>query len=299
MRIGVVFSQADSGTDADAIRAWAQRAEEAGFDHIMAYDHVLGAAVDRLGPGPFGPFPAAPYTAEHTFHEVLTLFSHLAAVTTTISFVTSVLVLPQRETALVAKQVATVDRLSGGRLRLAVGAGWNAAEYEGLGADFPTRRDRLEEQVDVLRRLWSEPLVSYHGRFHHLDRVGINPLPDRPIPVALGTGAADPVLRRVARIADAWMPLLIPGLDRISVRDGVRRLRELCAEAGRDPSTLPIHGRLYLGDGWEAGVEEAVELGFADLSLGFNRLAHPGRPHDEHLDAVIAARPTVDAIVNN
>jgi probable F420-dependent oxidoreductase len=297
VNLGIIFSQADSGTDPDAIRAWAQRAEAAGFDHLMAYDHVLGASAERLGSGPFGPFPTAPYTAEHTFHEILTLFSHLAAVTSTIRFVTSVLVLPQRETALVAKQVATVDRLSGGRLRLAVGVGWNEAEYEGLGADFPTRRDRLEELVDVLRRLWSEPLVTYHGRFHHLDRVGINPLPDRPIPIALGTGAADPVLRRVVRIADAWMPLLIPGLDRISVRDGVRRLRELCAEAGRDPATLPVHGRVYLGDGWEARVEEAVELGFANLSIGFNRLADPGRPHEQHLDAVIAAKPTVDAIV--
>jgi probable F420-dependent oxidoreductase len=297
MRVGVIFSQADSGTDPNAIRAWAQRAEAAGFDHLMAYDHVLGASAERLGPGPFGPFATAPYTADHTFHEILTLFSHLAAVTSTIGFVTSVLVLPQRETALVAKQVATVDRLSGGRLRLAVGAGWNRAEYEGLGADFPSRRDRLEEQVDVLRRLWSESLVTYHGRFHHLDRVGINPLPERPIPITLGTGAADPVLRRVVRVADGWMPLLIPGLDRISVRDGVRRLRELCAEAGRDPATLPVHGRVYLGDSWEARVEEAVELGFADLSIGFNRLANPGRPHEEHLDAVIAAKPTVDAIV--
>jgi probable F420-dependent oxidoreductase len=244
MRIGVIFSQADSGTDPDAIRAWAQRAEAAGFDHIMAYDHVLGAAVDRLGPGPFGPFPTAPYTAEHTFHEILALFSHLAAVTSTIDFVTSVLVLPQRETALVAKQVATVDLLSGGRLRIAVGAGWNPAEYEGLGAEFATRRDRLEEQVEVLRQLWSEPLVTYQGKFHHLDRVGINPLPNRSIPIYLGTGGADPVLRRVVRVADGWMPLLIPGLDRVSVRDGVRRLRELCVEVGRDPTTLPVHGRL-------------------------------------------------------
>jgi probable F420-dependent oxidoreductase len=297
VNLGVVFSQADSGTDPDAIRAWAQRAEAAGFDHLMAYDHVLGASVDRLGPGPFGPFPTAPYTADHTFHEILTLFSHLAAVTSRITFVTSVLVLPQRETALVAKQVATVDRLSGGRMRLAVGAGWNGAEYEGLGADFATRRDRLEEQVEVLRRLWTEPLVTYHGRFHHLDRVGLNPRPDRTIPITLGTGAADPVLRRVVRVADGWMPLLIPGVDRISVRDGVRRLRELCAEAGRDPATLPVHGRVYLGDGWEARVEEAVELGFAHLSIGFDRLAHPGRPHEEHLDAVIATKPTVDAIV--
>jgi probable F420-dependent oxidoreductase len=298
VNLGVIFSQADSGTDAGAIRAWVQRAEAAGFDHVMAYDHVLGASVERLGPGPFGPFPAAPYTAAHTFHEILTLFSHLAAVTTRIGFVTSVLVLPQRQTALVAKQVATVDRLSGSRLRLAVGAGWNFAEYEGLGAEFDTRRDRLEEQVEVLRRLWTEPLVSFDGKFHHLDGVGINPLPEHPIPIYLGTGAADPVLRRVVRTGDGWMPLLIPVLDRISVADGVRRLRELCDEAGRDPATLPVHGRVYLGDGWEAGVEEAVELGFADLSIGFNRLAHPGRPHDEHLDAIIAVKADVESIVN-
>ena len=127
------------------------------------------------------------------------------------------LVLPQRQTALVAKQLATVDLLSGGRLRVAVGAGWNAAEYEGLGADFDSRRDRLEEQVVVLRRLWTEPLVTFRGRFHRLDRVGINPLPQHPIPIYVGSGAADPVLRRVVRIADGWMPLLIPGLDRLTV----------------------------------------------------------------------------------
>src|SRR2546421_11810269 len=123
MRVGVVFSQADSGTDADAIREWARRAEAAGFEHILAYDHILGASPERLGPGPFGSFPVPPYSLEHTFHEVLTLFSHLAAVTATIQFVTSVLVLPQRQTALAAKQIATVDLLSGGRIRGAVRGG--------------------------------------------------------------------------------------------------------------------------------------------------------------------------------
>jgi probable F420-dependent oxidoreductase len=297
VNVGVIFSQADSGTDPEAIRAWARRAEESGFAHIMAYDHILGASVERLGPGPFGPFPAAPYTVEHTFHEVLTLFSHLAAATSAIGFVTSVLVLPQRQTALFAKQVATVDLLSGGRLRIAVGAGWNAAEYEGLGTDFDCRRDRLEEQVELLRRLWSEPLVNFDGKFHHLDRVGINPLPTRPIPIFLGSGAADPVLRRVVRLADGWMPLIIPGLDRIPIADGVRRLRQLCETEGRDPATLPIHGRVYLGEAWQRQVYEALELGFADLSVGFNRLARPGRPHDEHLDAVIAVKSELDAIV--
>jgi len=297
-RLGVIFSQADSGTDPDAIRAWARRAEDAGFEHIMIYDHVLGASVERLGAGPFGgPFPAPPYTSEHTFHEVLALVSHLAGVTSTISFVTSVLVLPQRQTALAAKQIATIDLLSGGRLRVAVGAGWNRAEYEGLGAEFDSRRDRLEEQVDVLRRLWTEPLVSYGGRFHELDRVGINPLPSRPIPIFVGSGAADPVLRRVVRIADGWMPLLLPGVDRRTLRQGVERLGELCQEAGRDPASLPIHSRVYLGDGWHARVIEALELGCADVSVGFNRLAEPGRTHDEQLDAVLAVKMELDAIV--
>jgi probable F420-dependent oxidoreductase len=298
MRIGAVFSQADSGTDPGAIRAWAQRAEAAGFAHILAYDHVLGASLERLGPGPFGSFPAAPYTSAHTFHEILTLFSHLAAVTSTIELATSVLVLPQRQTALVAKQIATVDRLSEGRVRVAVGAGWNFAEYEGLGVDFASRTDRLEEQIAVLRRLWSEPHVTFEGTFHRLDRVGINPLPDRRIPIYMGTGAADPVLRRVVRTADGWMPLLIPGLDRWTVAEGVIRLRQLCEEAGRDPASLPIHGRVYLGDGWQRRIEEAIELGFADLSLGFNRLANPGRPHEEHLDAMIAAKAEIDAGVS-
>lgn len=297
MRVGVVFSQADSGTDPEAIRAWARRAESAGFEHILAYDHILGASLDRLGPGPFGAFPTPPYTTEHTFHEILTLFSHLAAVTSTIQFVTSVLVLPQRQTAVAAKQIATVDLLSGGRLRLAVGVGWNFAEYEGLGVDFGERAGRLEEQIDVLRLLWSEPLVSFDGRYHHLDRVGINPRPSRTIPISIGSGAADPVLRRVARKADGWMPLLIPGLDPTTVADAVVRLRQLCEEDGRDPATLSIHGRVYVGDGWQQQVHEAVELGFTDLSVGYNRLARPGQPHDAHLDAAIAVKPEIERIV--
>ena len=181
MRIGAVFSQADSGTDPDAIRKWAVDAEAAGFEHLMAYDHVLGASTERLGPGPFGNFPKAPYTSEHTFHEILVLFSHLAALTTRMSFITSVLVLPQRQTAVVAKQIASIDLLSGGRIRLAVGVGWNAAEYEALGVDFADRTAMLEEQIDVMRLLWSQPIVDFDGRFHHLRGVGINPLPTHPV----------------------------------------------------------------------------------------------------------------------
>ena len=296
MRVGAIFSQADSGIDPDAIREWARTAEAAGFRHLMAYDHILGAA-GELYPDGVGSFPSAPYTSDHTFHEVLVLFSHLAAVTERMELVTSVLVLPQRPAALVAKQVATIDLLSAGRMRLAVGVGWNWAEYEGLGIDFATREDRMEEQIEVMRRLWTEPLVTFDGRFHHLDRVGINPLPARPIPVWIGSGASPRALRRVVRCADGWMPLLIPGLDRVELADGVERLRPMAEEAGRDPATLPIHGRAYLGEGFEARVEEAFELGFCDLSIGFNRLLQPGRSHAEHLERVLEAKLIVDRIV--
>ena len=297
MRVGAVFSQADSGTDADAIRQWAIDAEAAGFEHLMVYDHILGASRERLGPGPFGSFPNAPYTSEHTFHEIVVLFSHLAALTSRINFVSSVLVLPQRQTAVLAKQVASIDLLSGGRIRLAVGVGWNAAEYEGLGVDFADRTALLEEQIDVIRLLWSQPIVDFDGRFHHLHGVGINPLPDHRIPLMVGSGASDAALRRVVGKADGWMPLLIPGLDSIDVRSAVTKLRQFCEDARRDPATLPIHGRVYLGPGWQERVVEAVELGFADLSIGFNRLALPGLSHAEHLAAVMDAKPEVDEIV--
>ena len=174
MRIGAVFSQADSGTDPDAITQWAIDAEAAGFEHLLAYDHVLGASPERLGPGPFGSFPNAPYTAEHTFHEILVLFSHLAALTTRMSFVTSVLVLPQRQTALVAKQVASIDLLSGGRIRLAVGVGWNAAEYEALGVDFADRTALLEEQMDVLRMLWTATARRLRGPLPQAQRCRVS-----------------------------------------------------------------------------------------------------------------------------
>jgi probable F420-dependent oxidoreductase len=297
MRVGAVFSQADSGTDADAIRQWAIDAEAAGFEHLMVYDHILGASRERLGPGPFGSFPNAPYTSEHTFHEILVLCSHLAALTSRINFVSSVLVLPQRQTAVVAKQVASIDLLSGGRIRLAVGVGWNAAEYEGLGVDFADRTALLEEQIDVIRMLWSQPIVDFDGRFHHLHGVGINPLPTHHIPLMIGSGASDAVLRRVVSKADGWMPLLIPGLDSTDIRTAVTKLRQLCDDVGRDPATLPIHGRVYLGPGWQERVAEAAELDFADLSIGFNRLGQPGLSHAEHLAAVIEAKSEVDKIV--
>jgi probable F420-dependent oxidoreductase len=298
VHIGTVFSQADSGVDPVAIREWAAAADDAGLHHLMAYDHVLGAPVERTGAGACPPFPEPPYTDQSTFHEVLTLFAHLSAVATRLEFVTSVIVAPQRQTALLAKQVATVDRLSAGRLNVAVGVGWNHAEYQGMGVDFSDRTAILDEQIDVLRRLLTEPLVTFSGRFHTLDRVGINPLPDRSIPIWMGTQASDAALRRVVRRADGWMPLLLAGIDGFDIGERVRRLRQLCEEEGRDPETLGVWGRHYLDgtDSWRAATEQAVELGFSHLTVGWNRFAGPPIDHRGHLDAVLAVLDDVRSL---
>ena len=300
MHLGTVFSQADSGVDPGAIRDWAQAAESAALHHIMAYDHVLGASIERLGTDACPPFPAPPYTDESTFHEVFTLFSHLAAITSRIRFVTSVLVLPQRQTALAAKQIATVDRLSGGRLDVAVGAGWNRPEYEALGADFDHRADAVGEQIDVIRRLLTQPLVTFDGRFHQLDRVGINPLPDRTIPIWMGTSGAETALRRVVESADGWMPLIAPGLDRWEVGERAVRLRRLCEEAGRAPATLPIWGRCYLDgtESWKPKLATALEHGFSHFTVGFDRFAHPEANHGQHLATVIETLPEIRAAID-
>ena len=274
-------------------RGFATAVEAAGFHHLMTYDHVLGTPASMF-PGRVGNFPSAPYTNEHTFHEVLVLFSHLAAVTSSLEFVTSVLVLPQRQTAVAAKQIATIDLLSGGRLHVAVGVGWNYVEYGGLGTDFTTRTKRLAEQVVVMKRLWTEPLVTFDGDFHQLDNVGINPLPAHPIPVWMGTNATDTALRRrVVAHGDGWMPLVIPGLDPIDVATGVARLRQLCEEAGRDPATMPVWARVYLSEGWQGSVETALTLGCTHFSIGAPR----GTSLGQQLDLMVAAKAEVDRLV--
>src|SRR6266403_1049611 len=183
MRLGVVFPQTEIGSDPAVIRDYAQAAEGAGYDHLLVFDHVLGAKLerfDKLGRRP-------PYTNESPFHEVFVLFGYLGACTQRLELVTGIVILPQRQTALVAKQAAAVDVLTGGRLRLGVGIGWNHVEYEALNEDFHTRARRVSEQIAVMRKLWTEPVVTFKGSYHHLDRAGINPLPvQRPIPVCIG-----------------------------------------------------------------------------------------------------------------
>ena len=231
MRYGAVFPQTEIGTDPIAIRDYAQAVEGLGYDYLLAYDHVLGADPEGRG----GRWP---YTYESSFHEPLALFAYLAGLTERIELVSGVVILPQRQTALVAKQTAVVDILSGGRLILGVGSGWNYLEYESLGEDFHTRGRRLEEQVGLLRRLWSEPLVEFEGEFDRIPAAGINPRPGRLIPIWMG-GTAPVVLDRIGRIGDGWVAGRgdIDGFAR-----SVETIREAARRAGRDPAEVGIAG---------------------------------------------------------
>ena len=239
MKIGVVFPQTEIGQDPAVIRDYAQAVESMGYTHILAFDSVIGANPDR--PGGWD----SPYTYRHAFHEPFVLFGFCAAVTRRIELVTGVLILPQRQTALVAKQAAEVDVLSGGRLRLGIGVGWNPVEFEALGENILDRGKRVEEQLELMRLLWTKELVTYEGRWHRVPDAGIKPLPvQSPIPVWMG-GESEPVLRRAARLADGWITLQTfrPGP---AAQHTVDRLHGLVREAGRDPAAFGIEGRVAL-----------------------------------------------------
>ena len=274
MRVGVGFPQRERGVGSDpgAVREYAQAAESLGYSHLRAGDHVLGAN-SASRPGWQGPFDQT-----DLWHETLTLFGYLAGVTEKLELTTSVLILPQRQTALVAKQAAEVDFLSGGRLRLGIGIGWNHVEYEALGEDFHNRGIRSEEQIDVMRALWTRELVTFEGRWHKITDAGLNPLPvQRPIPVWIGGGpgsagstsqtGTERVLRRVARKADGWFPSI--GLED-GVEDAITRLREYLRREGRDPSDVGIEGPVPLDD---AGPDGWVQQGLAWKEAGATHLA--------------------------
>ena len=280
MRIGVVFPQTEIGGDVGAVRAYALRVEELGYRHVLAYDHVVGAdpAVHRGWQGP--------YDVTTTFHEPFVLFGYIAGITS-LELVTGIIILPQRQTALVAKQAAEVDLLTRGRFRLGVGLGWNAVEYEALGQDFATRGRRMEEQVDLLRRLWTEPAVTFHGRFDQVTGAGLAPLPvQRPIPVWFG-GQSVRAYRRIGRLADGWFPQVPPGLVELRAR-GVVELA--AAEAGRDPAGLGMEGRASWRGSPEKLAEHAAtwrEVGATHLSV--NTMGAGLATVDEHLAVLEAA----------
>jgi probable F420-dependent oxidoreductase len=281
MRIGVTFPQTELGGDVGAVRAYGQRVEELGFTHILAYDHVLGAdpAVHQGWAGP--------YDVRTTFHEPLVMFGYLAAVTTTLELVTGVIILPQRQTALVAKQAAEVDLLSGGRLRLGVGLGWNAVEYEALGEDFSNRGRRSEEQVEVMRRLWTEPSVTLEGRYHTITGAGLAPLPiQRPIPVWFGAASVR-AYERAGRLGDGWFPMVAPGHGLEEARAAVERAAEA---AGRDPATLGMEGRVDWSSGRDRVAEDLGAWAAAGAThLSINTMGAGLDGVDGHLAALEAA----------
>ena len=287
MRIGVSFPTLEIGADMTAIRDFVQTAEGAGYTHLRILDHVLGA-----DPHYHPEVPVFYYTHESVIREPFTLMSYLAAITTTLELVSGIVILPQRQTALVAKQAAEVDVLSGGRLRLGIGVGWNPVEFEALGENFRNRGRRCEEQIEVLRLLWTQEVVNYTGTWHHISHAGINPLPiQRPIPIWIGSGASQsPIppeagMRRIARMADGWLPLF--PLDDAGM-ETIARVRRYTEEAGRDPSTLGMEGRISLAgtspDEWISQVKGWEEAGATHVSVGTS--GGPLTSPREHIEAI-------------
>jgi probable F420-dependent oxidoreductase len=294
MKAGAVFPQLEIGTDPEVIGKYARAVEELGYDHLVIFDHVLGA--DSSRPGGW----TGPYDQRSLFHEPFVLFGYLAGITTRLRLATAVIVLPQRQTALVAKQAAEVDVLSRGRLIVGVGIGWNQVEYEALGTNFRDRGKRIEEQIAVLRALWTQEIVDFSGRWHRIDRAGINPLPvQRPIPVWMGGGwdrqtrtIVEPVLRRIAKIADGWFTHLPATEDG---RRGMDAFRRFVREEGREPAKVPVEGRLPAAksgpEEWKRGIEAFASMGMASVEL--NTMGAGYRGVDEHLEALRRFRELV------
>ncbi|HVU66277.1 MAG TPA: LLM class F420-dependent oxidoreductase [Ktedonobacteraceae bacterium] len=279
MQIGVIFPQNEIGAQPGPLREYAQTVESLGFRHLAAYDHVLGADPSQR-PGWKG------YTHKNLFHEPFVLFGYLAALTR-LELVTDVIILPQRQTALVAKQAAEIDVLSEGKLRLGVGIGWNPVEYEALGMDFHTRGKAIEEQIEVLRLLWSQEIVSYQGRAHTIVEAGLNPLPTRRI-IPIWMGGSSPVaLKRIARLADGWFP---QGAPDETMRATLAQLRAWAVEAGRDPAALGIEGRINAADGdvnlWASQTAAWQALGATHVAL--NTMGAGYTSLKQHLDALKA-----------
>ncbi|MEJ7762832.1 MAG: LLM class F420-dependent oxidoreductase, partial [Thermomicrobiales bacterium] len=278
MRIGAIFPQLEIGTDLAEMRAYLEAVRDAGYDHLAIYDHVLGAdPADRPG--------WDRYTHEDSFHEVFVFLAWAAAVVPGLELVVDVLVLPQRQTALVAKQAATLDLLTGGRLRLGVGVGWNAVEYEALGESFGTRGARVEEQIALLRALWTDRVVTFAGQHHTVTAAGLHPMPvQRPIPVWIG-GGAGVTLRRAGRLGDGWFPQGAPDAD---MAEKIAQVHAHAADAGRPPGAVGIQGLLrHAATPPEEWVEEigrwsavgATHLGIDTMRAGYASV-------EDHIDAV-------------
>jgi probable F420-dependent oxidoreductase len=287
MRVGAVFPQTELGGDVGAVRAYGQAVEELGYAHLLVYDHVVGAdpAVHTGWNGP--------YDIDTTFHEPFVMFGFLAGVAPRLELVTGVIIVPQRQTVLVAKQAAEVDLLTQGKFRLGVGIGWNAVEYEALGENFGDRGRRSEEQIELMRRLWTERSVTFDGRHHRVTGAGLAPLPvQQPIPVWIGT-ASERGYERAGRIADGWFPMKRPGPELDEARGIVS---DAAMAAGRDPSAIGMEGRVnWTGDADRAGAELAAWADAGASHLSVNTMGAGLRTVDDHL-AVLADVATLHAL---
>lgn len=285
MQFGAVLPHNEIGTDPGAMRAWAQGVEALGATHILIYDHVLGADPNRPGGWKGG------YDKDTAFHEPLTTFAFIAAVTERIEMMSTVLILPQRQTALVAKQVAQLALLSGNRFRLGIGTGWNTIEYEALGVPFAERGRRQQEQVDLLRHLWTEDSLNFDGDFHRVDRASINPRPSKPVPVWFG-GSAPALLARCARQGDGWIPLM--GANE-AARQCIETIRTHRAAAGRGMSDFGIQAQAQFRGGtperWRTHATAWRDMGATHMALATHNAGAVGvdghlRRLGQYLDAV-------------
>jgi probable F420-dependent oxidoreductase len=278
--IGVVYPQTELGGDVAALRTYALGVQSLRFDHLMAYDHVVGAD-RRAHPGFTGP-----YDVDTTFHEPMVLFGFLAGITD-LELVSGVFILPQRQTVLAAKQAAEIDLLTGGRFRMGVGVGWNAVEYEALGMEFGNRGRRFDEQIALMRRLWTERAVTHHGRFETVNAAGIAPMPlQRPIPVWIGA-QSPAAYRRVGRLADGWFPQMPPGDD---LDTAWATIAEAATEAGRDPADIAIDARVSWRGDAQAFVDQAGRYLAAGASyLSINTMGAGLAGVEDHLAALHSA----------
>lgn len=278
MEFGAVLPHNEIGSDPGAMRAYAQGIESLGATHLLIYDHVLGA--DPARPGGW----KGAYDKDVAFHEPFTTFAFIAAVTEKLEMITAVMILPQRQTALVAKQAAEVAILSNNRFRLGVGTGWNEIEYVGLNENFRNRGKRQAEQVELLRRLWQEETFDYAGDYHRIDAAGINPRPAQPIPIWFG-GSAPALLDRCARLGDGWIPLM--GAND-AARECINRLKSGREAAGLKWQDFGIQAQAQFAGGnpdrWKNHADKWAALGASHLAIA----THNAGPADvdEHLSRI-------------
>ena len=278
MEIGAVFPHNEIGTDPQAIKDYAQGVEELGVTHLLIYDHVLGADRDR--PGGF----EGPYDKDVAFHEPFTTFAFIAAVTKKLDMITTVMILPQRQTVLVAKQAAELAILSNNRFKLGIGVGWNTVEYTGLNENFKNRGKRQEEQVELMRLLWESEVLEYKGDYHHIDKASINPRPSKSVPIWFGGGAPQ-LIERCADLGDGWIPLMGPNE---AARKTLAAIKEKRKSKGLDWDNFGVQAQAQYAGGdaerWNKHAEKWRNLGASHLAIA----THNAEPTnvDGHLDRI-------------